>query len=288
RPLTFGMLTLSLFFLGLFLHLERKAKEPIVPLSLFANQLFRSASLSSFLAGMAMFGAIVYIPLFVQGVLGTSAIRAGSVLTPFMLGWVICSILGARLLLRIGSRQTVLLGMGLLSFGFFLFTRMDLETTWGDVAFNVTIAGTGMGFIMAPLLIAVQNAVPRNLLGIATSASMFFRTIGGAIGVAAMGATMGTLMKRELATLSQTGLVGVPVETLQRLLQDPDALVHPETRTSLPVVALDALRAVLGRSLHQVFFMGFLIALLAFLSAWWIPKGKAQDHVRREPPPVLP
>lgn len=278
RPLTFGMLLLSFFLLFLFLHLERRAEEPIVPLSLFANKIFRSASLSGFLAGMAMFGAIVYIPLFVQGVLGTSAVQAGSVLTPFMLGWVTCSILGARLLLRIGSRPTVLLGTGLLTSGFFFLTRMDLHATWGGVAFNVTIAGAGMGFIMAPLLIAVQNAVPRNVLGIATSASMFFRTIGGAIGVAFMGAVMGIVMQGELSALSRSGPAGVSAEKLRGLLTDPDALVNPEARAVLPLAALTALKAMLWASLHQVFFVGFLIALLAFLSAWWIPKGKAASR----------
>lgn len=285
RP-TLGMLGLSLLFLVLFLRLEKRTEEPILPLSLFANRLFRSASLCGFLAGMAMFGAIVYIPLFVQGVIGTSATQAGSVLMPFTLGWVVCSPLGARLLLRVGSRRTVLLGTSLLSLGFLLLTRMGLQTTWFGVARNVAIAGAGMGFIMAPLLIAVQNAVPRSQLGIATSANMFFRIIGGAIGVALMGAAMGAVMQEELQALSRSGLAGISSQELGTLIQDPDAVVNPVARAALPSAVVRALQAALGHALYVVFLIGLGIAFLAVISACLIPAGLPQGdklYSRRDP-----
>jgi len=162
---------------------------------------------------------------------------------------------------------------------------MGLQTTWLGVARNVAIAGAGMGFIMAPLLIAVQNAVPRSQLGIATSANMFFRIIGGAIGVALMGAAMGAVMHGELQALSRSGLAGISSQELGTLVQDPDAVVNPAARAALPSAVVRALQAALGHALSGVFLIGLGIAFLAVLSACLIPAGLPQGdkpHSQRD------
>ena len=120
---------LSIGLLVEFARWERRAPEPLLPLRLFANRMFRAAAVSGFLAGMAMFGTISFIPLFVQGVLGGTATEAGSALTPFVLGWVTLSVVSARLLLRIGYRWPVVGGMVCLAVAFLLMSHMGLGTT---------------------------------------------------------------------------------------------------------------------------------------------------------------
>ncbi|MBI4635841.1 MAG: MFS transporter [Candidatus Rokubacteria bacterium] len=180
----------ALLLLAAFVAVERRAIEPIVPLRLFANRIVLAAAATGFLAGMAMFGAISFVPLFLQSVTGTSATGAGFVLMPFILGWVAMSITSARLVLRIGYRSVVTAGMVFLTGGFVLLTRWGVSLTQGAAMRDVLLAGVGMGMTMVPMLIAVQSAVPRADLGAATSVTQFFRTVGGTIGLSVMGAVM--------------------------------------------------------------------------------------------------
>lgn len=176
--------------LSAFVAVERRAAEPIVPLGLFGNRMVLAAIATGFLAGMAMFGAISFVPLFLQNVRGASATLAGFVLTPFVLGWVVLSAASARLVLRIGYRSVVFAGMICLALAFVLFTRWDASLTPAMAMRDVLLAGVGMGLSMVPMIIAVQSAVPRAVLGIATSLTQFFRAVGGAIGLSVMGAMM--------------------------------------------------------------------------------------------------
>jgi MFS family permease len=137
---------------------------------------------------MAMFGTLSFVPLFLQEVTQKSATKAGLVLTPFVLGWVLMSIVSARLVLRIGYRVVVLAGMASLTISFLLLTRWDAGLTTLVAVRDAIFGGLGMGLTMVPMLIAVQSVVPRSDLGVATSLTQFFRSVGGAVGVAIMGA----------------------------------------------------------------------------------------------------
>ena len=185
-----GLFLVAAVALGLFVSVERQAPEPMVPLALFANRIVLAAIVTGFLAGMAMFGAISFVPLFLQKVSGTSATVAGFVLTPFVIGWVVLSAASAKLVLRIGYRTVVFAGMLCLAAAFVLLTRWDVTLTPATAMGHVLLAGVGMGLNMVPMLIAVQGAVPRSELGIATSLSQFFRAVGGAIGLSVMGTVM--------------------------------------------------------------------------------------------------
>ncbi len=176
--------------LAAFVGVERRVAEPIVPPRLFASRIVVAAVVTGFLAGMAMFGAISFVPLFMQAVVGASATAAGSVLTPFILGWIVLSVTSARLVLRVGYRMPVVLGMLCLTAAFMLFTRWGSALTQAAAMRDVLLAGVGMGMTMVPMLIAVQSAVPRADLGAATSVTQFFRTVGGAIGLSVMGTVM--------------------------------------------------------------------------------------------------
>lgn len=185
-----GPLAVAAVALGTFAAVERRAREPIVPLGLFGNRIVLAAIATGFLAGMAMFGAISFVPLFLQNVAGKSATQAGFVLTPFVFGWVALSAASARLVLRIGYRILVVAGMICLALAFVLFTLWDDKLTSTLAMRDVLLAGVGMGLTMVPMIIAVQSAVPRSELGVATSLTQFFRAVGGAIGLSVMGAVM--------------------------------------------------------------------------------------------------
>jgi len=208
--------------------------------------------------------------------LGGSATEAGSALTPFVLGWVTFSVISARLLLRVGYRWPVVAGMVCLALAFLLMSHMGLGTSRAVTVRNMLLAGMGMGLIMVPLLIAVQNAVPKRDLGAATSATTFFRSIGGAVGVAVMGAVLSGQLATQLSGL--TGETpGVSRAQLDALIAHPDAIVHPGLRLTLPPLALQAFSQGLANALHAVFLVGFGIASLALASAFLVPAGRAQD-----------
>lgn len=190
RPEVVAPLVVAAVALGIFVPVERRVAEPIVPLQLFKNRVVLAAAVTGFLTGTAMFGAISFVPLFMQSVIGTTATGAGFVLTPFVLGWIALSIGSARAILKLGYRRVVIAGMTCLMLAFFLMSRWDATLTQVGAMGHVLLAGVGMGMNMVPMLIAVQSAVPRAELGAATSMTQFFRTIGGAIGLSLMGAVM--------------------------------------------------------------------------------------------------
>jgi EmrB/QacA subfamily drug resistance transporter len=271
-----SLLGLSLALLCLFIYIERRAVEPVIPLRLFRNPMVRAAAATGLLAGMAMFGAIAYVPLYLQAVVGSSATQAGWVLMPFVLGWVVFSVLSARLVLTIGYRPLVFAGMTGLVAAFVLLASWNESLTTWIAARDMTVAGIGMGLIFVPMLIAVQSAVPRSLLGSATSLTTFFRTIGGAVGVAIMGAAMSYRLERGLAGVVMTAPVGLR-ERLQWLAAHPDLVVNPVTRRTLGGDVLGQMRPALAHALAGVFLVGLIIAVTALVSALLVPAGQARD-----------
>jgi MFS family permease len=263
------MLAGSAGLLVSFVYVEFRVPEPIVPLSLFSNAIFRAATVNGLLAGMALFGSISFIPLYVQGVMGGSATQAGSVLTPILLGWVTFAAIGGRLLLRVGYRSTVIAGMILLATGFSaspIYITLDMLAT-----------GAGMGLSMLTLLIAVQSAVPRELLGIATSSTQFFRSIGGIVGVALMGSVLSSRLSSEVERIVLSD--GSHLE-LAELARHPDIIINAEARARIPPPVLQDFTTALDHALHSVFLVGLAVAVLALFSAFLVPRGKSQEHAR--------
>ncbi len=282
-----GLLVLSGLLLVGFVLVERRASDPVIPLGLFGDPIVRAAALTGLLAGMAMFGAIAYVPLYLQAVTGASATQAGWVLMPFVFGWVAFSILAARLSLRIGYRRVVLTGMGALVLAFVLLAGWNESLTLAVAARDMTLAGVGMGMIFVPMLIAVQSAVPRSMLGSGTSPTSFFRTIGGAVGVAVMGAAMTHRLERALAAMVATAPDGLR-EPLQRLAAHPDLVVNPMTRVTLGRDLLGQMRPALAHAVGGVFMVGLVIAVLALLSALLVPAGRARDLAIPQDHPARP
>jgi EmrB/QacA subfamily drug resistance transporter len=264
----------ALALFAVFITFERRAAEPLVPFSLLKNRVFRVCSGVGFLAGMGLFGSISFIPLFVQGVLFGSATQAGSALTPLLLSWVVLSILSGRLLLKLGYRPVVIGGMVFFIAGFFWLSRVSTASAYGDILPSMAVLGAGMGLAMVAVLLAVQNTVPRHLMGTATSANLFFRTIGGTVGVAIMGAVMAHRMTANLN--------GATDPRFSQLAANPDSIVSEATRSVLSPEALAWLRSALADSLGGVFQVGTFIALAAFVIALAFPAGTAEELAARE------
>lgn len=271
----------SLALMALFVSAERAAKEPLIPVELFRNRVFTGSSINGFLAGMSMFGLISFVPLYIQGVSGTGATEAGSVLTPLLMGWVIFSFLGARMLLRVTFRWTMLSGMVLMVLGFVLLDLMDGSTSRFMILRNVGLIGAGMGLVMITGLIAVQSSVSREQLGIATSTAQFFRSIGGAIGVAVMGTVMTQRMNAEMLLLGSDTVAGADLSGLEQLVQNPSAFLQPATRELIAPALVGTFQSMLAQALHSTFVVGTVVSVLALLSVALMPSVRLTRTVDR-------
>jgi MFS family permease len=218
-----------------------------------------------------MFGALSFIPFFAQASLGSNATAAGSLLTPLMLSWVVLSIVGGRLLLKIGFRTTVMIGLSILIIGFGLLSsyHSDMPRIWLYV--DLILMGSGLGLTVLTLLLAVQQAVERPQLGIATSLSQFARSIGGAIGVAIIGMIMSASFTANLnAVAAKNGGVLTP-EMAARFSANPNALIEKKLQTELSPDVLAALRDAMTGALHNAFWMATALSALALVSVFWLP-----------------
>ena len=173
-----------------FIAMERRTEQPILPLSLLENRMVAATTVSGTLLGIAMFGVLAFVPLYVQSALGRSAREAGGVLTPLLLGWVCMSIVTGRLLPRVGFRPFILGGLTCVTVGFVGLATLQPTTPLWRMHVDLGLMGVGMGMTALSLLLAVQSAVAREQLGVATSLTQFTRSIGGAVGVAVMGAVV--------------------------------------------------------------------------------------------------
>lgn len=268
-------------FGALFARAERRAKEPIVPFSLFNNRIIAVGSLISFLVGAAMFGAITFIPLFVQGVLGGTATQAGVLLTPVLLGWVTMSVVGGRLMFRVGYRPTILAGLMLLVASSLALATFGPGTPRAALMIDVGAMGCGMGLVMFALIVTMQNAVDRSQLGIATSLNQFSRSIGQTLGVAAMGMVMTISLTSHLADIQQTS--GQPPQEVERIVHNPSALIDPIARGQLAPELFTALSAALGGALRWVFIGGLAFAVLSLIAGFMLPRAPAATTESPEP-----
>jgi len=183
-----GAFGITLVAVIAFVFVERRAKEPILPFEFLRNPIVAAGVASVGLSAMAMVGTIAFVPLFVQGVIGTSATSSGVVLTPFMLGAVTASAISGQWISRSGHyRPNAIAGPIVLGTGLFLLSRMDTSTTNAEAAAFMVVSGIGLGMMMQVFVIAVQNQVPMRAMGSATALTQFTRSIGATLGVTLMG-----------------------------------------------------------------------------------------------------
>lgn len=268
----------GLVMTAVFLILQTRTPHAILPLSIFRHRVVWSASLVAMLMSFAMFGSILFIPLFIQGVVGRSATQSGAVMTPMMFALIASSILGGQLITRTGRYRTVgIIGVGVTAAGMFLLSQMDMSTAYSTVVRNMVIVGLGLGFTLPVFNLAVQNAVDVGQVGVATSSMQFLRSIGGSIGAAGFGAVMTTRYTSGLTErLTAAMTTGLP-PGISTTLMNPQALMNPQVASRIRNASPEALvriqplmqavKGALSASLHDVFLVSTFVALTGLVFA---------------------
>ena len=281
-PQVIGVLSLAAVMAIAFLVVESRAAEPIMPLSMFGNSVASISMIAIFFVGMGLFGGIIFIPLYFQGVLGLSATSSGSFLTPMMLGLVVASTLSGQALSRLGGhyRTQGLMGLVIMGVGVYLLSRLGVDSSRGQAILSIVVMGFGMGVALPLYVIAVQNAVPYRIMGIATSSVQFFRAIGATVGLALFGSIMASRFASNVADLVPEDTKAVlPPDMLSGLTENPNALMDPNALEELRRVVSDlvpqgvgmadqlvrALREALAMSISDVFLVGLAAVGVAFL-----------------------
>ena len=253
-----GVLSLALF--ALLIAVERKASEPIVPLHLFKNSIFRVAFSTGAIVGFSMFGALTFLPLFLQVVDGVSPTQSGLELIPIMVFVLIMAIYSGRRISATGTyRRFPIVGTALITISLFLLSHIGPHTPFWESAIYMALLGAGLGLTMQVLLIATQNSVPYSDLGVATSLATFSRSIGGSIGVAVFGTIFDNRLAAELPK-------HVPAAALAKL-HGTSVTANPAAVKLLPDAIRDGLRIAFSDSLHVVFLSAVPFAFCAFLLA---------------------
>jgi len=297
-----GSFIFSGVMLVTFVLVELRATEPIISPKLFKNSIFTISTIAMFLVSAGMFGAILYLPLFVQGVLGNTATDSGLVLTPLMLGFMFSSIVGGQLLSRTGRYKILaMIGFTIAAIGMFLLSRMTPATTQPELVRNMVVTGLGIGVMMSLFTIVVQNAFPYRQLGEVTASLTFFRSIGSTMGVA----VMGTIMINGFQNAMQSNIPAllkhvVPADQLAQL-ENPQLLLAPDVVAKIEHgfaamgpqgltlfrQLIEAMQQSLSTAITNVFFLGFIIMVLGFISVLFlreIPLRKSNSAPVAETP----
>jgi MFS family permease len=254
----------GIVLIGLFVVVERRAAEPVLPLHLFKTRVFSVTSLVGFIVGFAMFGAITYLPAFFQVVRGISPTISGVYLLPLMVGLLVVSIGSGQIISRTGKyRFFPIAGTAMITLGMYLLSLMGVGSSTLQDAVYMLVLGMGIGGVMQVLVIIVQNGVPHSELGVATSGATFFRSIGGSFGTAIFGAIFSNVLIGNLAK----NLHGV---TLPHGFSSADAT--PALLSHLPAAVHAGFVAGYAESIQTVFLVAVPIAALAFLATWLIPQ----------------
>ncbi|WP_326824027.1 MDR family MFS transporter [Streptosporangium sp. NBC_01756] len=282
---TYGLGALSLVLFGLAVVAERRAADPILPPRLFRNHTVVLSSLASLLVGAAMFGALMFLPQYLQIVKAMSPTGSGLMTLPMVLGLLTSSILVGRFVTRTGRWKIFpVAGMLLVALGLFLLSRLHVDTSLVIVGVDIAVLGIGLGASMQILILAAQNAVTRGDMASTTSGVAFFRSLGGAVGVAAFGAILTNRLSAELIALAKAAHLPLTGGAMPNL--GSPAAIH-----QLPAPVLEVILEAFTRAIHMVFLVGVPIAVLAAVAALMlkeIPLRSAQPSPATADPTAPP
>ena len=263
------LLVLSVVLPFAFVVVERRANEPLVPLSLFRNRVFSVATAVSFMVGVALFGSVTYLPLYLQVVRGASPTESGLEMLPLMAGVLIASIGSGQLITRYGRYKVFpIVGTALMVVGMLLLSRLDVGTSIALADVYMIVLGLGLGFTMQVLVLVVQNAVDYIDLGVATSTATLFRSMGGTIGVPIFGAIFSNRLASELAAKLPAGIAA----KLPRHL-------GPAQIDQLPAAVRDPYVAAYAAAIRPMFLIAAVIAAAGFFITWFLEEKPLRETV---------
>ncbi|HEY3369020.1 MAG TPA: MDR family MFS transporter [Symbiobacteriaceae bacterium] len=271
-----------------FLFIETRVPEPVLDLKLFQNRTFAVMSIAGFIMGAGMFGAIFFVPWFIQGVVGVDPNQAGNVMTPTMLTMVVFSVVAGRLALKVPYRYQMGAGFAIIAAGFWLMSGWTPQTTLLQATLSTMVVGVGLGLMMPILTLAVQNAFPANRRGVVTSATSFFRSMGSTVGITVFGIIFNRQMSGQFTeklapTFAKAAplLAQLPPEAakfFQQAQQEPQLLVRilltPEMQRAIPSALrapfIGGIKVMMSDSLHVVFWTGFAVVIVGLLAVQFL------------------
>ncbi|MGD0084062.1 MAG: MDR family MFS transporter [Acidimicrobiales bacterium] len=271
--ITMGIVGIA--FVGLFVWRELRAPEPIVPMYLFRKRVFTAANAAGFIVGLAMFGAIIYLPVYLQVVKGVSPTISGLMLLPLMLGMLITSIASGQIIARIGRYKIFpIVGTAVMTIGIYLFSTMGVDSSDITNSLFMFVVGAGLGLVMQVLVLAVQNGVDYKDLGTATSMNGFFRSMGGAFGTAILGAVLTDRLDGNLFN-------ALPLSARPHVASIAATITGtPAALKKLPAPIYLAARQAYVHSIDEVFLVAVPIVALAFIFALLLPEIRLRSTVR--------
>jgi EmrB/QacA subfamily drug resistance transporter len=269
-PLILALIAIAVAMIAVFPFVERHAAEPILPMSLFRNRTFVVTSAVGFIIGLALFGAVTYLPLYLQVVKGHSPTVSGLLITPMMAGLLVTSILSGNLISRFGHyRPFPIAGTAVATVGLLLLSRIGVSTSTLYTALSMLVLGLGLGMTMQVLVLAVQNSVDYRDLGVATSGSTLFRQIGGSIGVSAFGAIFSSRLASELARRIPAG-------------EHVPTAANPAVVRHLPAALRTPYVTAFAAALQPVFLTAAVVAFVGFLLSWLLREQPLRQTTRAE------
>jgi EmrB/QacA subfamily drug resistance transporter len=276
-PTIIGLIGAGLVLICVFVLNELRVVDPVVPLRLFQNRVFSVTSIIGLLAGMAMFGTIAFLPLYMQVVKGVSPTESGMRMLPMILCVLTMSIVSGRLISKTGRyRHFPIAGMGILVVALYLLSRLDENSGWPQIWASIACTGLGMGLIMQTITLATQNAVEYRYMGTATAAVNFFRSMGGALGVAIFGAILSNRLNVYLPRFVPDGQSAGIIEGGLR--------VSPERLAALPADVHTGVVESFAHSLGDVFLWAVPLAIFGFAVSWLLKEIPLRDlHGRGSP-----
>lgn len=268
-----GMLVFSAVMLIVFGFIETKAVDPIVPMTLFKKSIFNFSAIELFLISAVMIGAAIFIPLFVQGVVGTSASQSGAIITPLMLSLIVGSILSGLIVSKTGKYKLLaIIGFLITLVGAGMLTFLGVKTANSYVVMNMIVIGFGMGIVMPIFNVTAQSAFPKSQMGTVTSAIQFSSKMGQTIASPVLATIMTSYFNNKFHTLNGYGLPS----SIVNLFKNPDVISNSTAlsavKAKIPVQIMpafnkliDQVKALLCDSLHQVFIVSVIISVAAFI-----------------------
>src|SRR3954447_2210051 len=261
-----GALSLALFAIN-----ENYAREPVIPLRLFGNSIFTLSNVANLAIAMCMFGAIFFIPIYAQGVIGVSVTNSGLVLIPLTVSMILVSIVVGRLITYTGRyKGFVLVGILIMGLGYYMLTRLEYGSTQTELTLAMIVVGLGLGAVLQTYTLIVQNATSRSDLGVATATTQLSRSIGATLGTAIFGTIMTSGLRTEVPKYLPAEALNGPQAGKFSGGSGIGSLLDPSAVTQLPEAVAAGIREGLAAAMHPVFVAGIPILALAFVASLFI------------------